>query len=58
MLQNEKWTAEIADMSSVKNSFWANNASEKAQNSLKRKIFKWNILPKKMNCFYSVILDN
>ena len=46
---NEKCTPEIGKLSSVKNLFWANHASEKAQISPKRKIFRWTYVPEKMN---------
>ena len=55
---NEKCTAEIAELSSVKNFFWANYASKKARNSVKQKIFGWTKVPEKMNRLYSVILQN
>ena len=55
---NEKCTAEKCELSSVKNLFWANHASEKARKSLKRKLFGWNSVPEKMNWFFAVILKN
>ena len=39
IVANEKCTAEIAKLSSVKKLFWANHASEKTRISPKRKIF-------------------
>ena len=54
----EKCTPEITKLSSVKNLFWANHASEKARISLKRKIFEWTNVPEKMNWLYSAILEN
>ena len=58
IVANEKCTTEIAESSSVKNSFWANHASKKAQKNLKWKIFDWKIVPAKMSWLYSVILQN
>ena len=58
IVANGKCTAENGELSSVKNSFWANHASKKAPNSLKRKLFEWNNVPEKINWLYSVILEN
>ena len=58
ILANEKCTPEIGELSSVKNWFWANHATEEVRNSLKGKIFGWNNVPKKRNRLYSVILEN
>ena len=54
----EKYTPEIAKLTSVKNLFWANHASEKARISLKRKIFECTNVSEKMNWLYSAILEN
>ena len=54
----EKCTPEMAKLTSVKNLFWANHASEIARISLKRKIFEWTNVPEKMNWLYSAILEN
>ena len=48
----------MAKMTSVKNLFWANHASEKARINLKQKIFEWTIVPEKINWLYSAILEN
>ena len=58
IVANEKCTPEIGELSSVKNLFWANHASEKNRNSLRRKIFGWTNVPEKMNWLYSIILEN
>ena len=58
LVANEKRTAEIAELSSVKKLFWANHASEKAGIRPKRIIFGSNIVPEKMNWLYCVILEN
>ena len=55
---NEKCTAEMAKLSTVKNLFWANQASKKAHISLKQKVFEWTKVPENLNCFYSVIIEN
>ena len=55
---NEMCTAEIGEVSSVKNLFWANHASKKARISLKRNIFGWNNVPEKMNWLKPAILEN
>ena len=55
---NEKCTPEIAKLSSVKNLFLANHASEKTQTSPNWKIFEWTNVPEKMNWLYCVILEN
>ena len=48
IVANEKWTAEIREMSSLKNLFWANHGSKKTQNSLQPKIRRWtNVLEKR-----------
>ena len=54
----KKCTPEMAKMTSVKNLFWANHASEKARISLKRKIFEGTNVPEKMNWLYLAILEN
>ena len=54
----EKCTPEIAKLASVKNLYWANQASKKAHISLKRKIFKWTNVSEKMNWLHSAILEN
>ena len=48
----------MAKLTSVKNLFWVNHASEMARNSLKRKIFEWTNVPEKMNRLDSAILEN
>ena len=58
IVANEICTPEIAELSLVKNLFWANHASEKARNNPERKIFGWTNVPEKMNRLYSVILEN
>ena len=58
IVANEKCIAEMAKVTPVKNLFWAKHASQKARISLKRKIFKWNNVPEKMNWLYSAILEN
>ena len=54
---NGKCTPEIAKLTSVKNLFWANHASERARIGLKRKIFGRTNVPEKMNGLYSVTLE-
>ena len=58
IVANEKCTPENAKVTSVKNLFWANHASQKARINPKRKIFDWTNLPEKMNWLYSAILEN
>ena len=58
IVANRKCTQEMAKLSSVKNLFWANHASEKAHISVKRNIFEWTNVPEKMYCLYSVISEN
>ena len=58
IVANEKCTPEIGKLISIKNLFWANHASERARNSLKRKLFERNYVPEKMIWLYSVILEN
>ena len=58
IVANEKFTAEIAELSSVKKFFWANHASKKTRFSPKRKIFERNEVPEEMIWLYSVILKN
>ena len=55
---NGKCFSEMAKLSSVKNLFWLNHASEEAHISLKRKIFKWTTAPERMNWLYSAIFEN
>ena len=57
-IANEKCTAEIGELSSVKNLFWANYALEKTQNNIKRKIIRWTNVATKKNCLNFVILEN
>ena len=58
IVANEKCTAEIGDLSSVKNLFWANHASKKSRISLKRKIFGRTSVAEEINWLYVVILEN
>ena len=58
IVTNGKCTPESAKLTSVKNLFWTNHASEKARNSLKRKIIEWNNVPKKMNRLFAAISEN
>ena len=58
IVANEKCSAEIGELSSVKSVFWANHATKKARNSFKRKVFGWTNLSLKANWLYWVILEN
>ena len=58
IVANEKCIAEIGEVSSVRNLVWANHATKKTQNRLKRKIMGRTNVPEKMNWLYSVILEN
>ena len=57
IVANEICTAEIGELSPVKNSYWVIHATEKAQKKLEWKIFGWSNVPEKTNWLYSPILE-
>ena len=58
IVANEKPTAEIGELNSVKNLFWVKHATKNACNIPKRKIFEWNDVAGKMNWLHWAILKN
>ena len=57
IVANERYTVEIGELISVENLFWVNNATKRARNNIRRKIFGWTNVPEKMNSLYPVILE-